>query len=86
MILAAHLEDGVELGIVDFQQLSVLVPDPQTERLVEFQPLRARLETLLQSVGFPLAPVLVVQSVEIDQREGEEPSGMGFVQGGRAFP
>ena len=80
LCLRAHLPDRVELRVIDRHELAVLVAVAQAERLVELQPLGPGLEALFEPLGLALAPVRVVDAVEVDQGEREEPAGVGLVE------
>ena len=84
-VLGTQLQDRLELRIVDRHQPAILVAIAQPERLVELQSLGPGLEARFQPFGLALAPFVVVDAVEIDQREREEPTGMGFVERGERF-
>ncbi len=83
IVFGAHCPHGVELGIIDRHQLAVLIAIPHAERLMKFQTLGACLETLLQSSRLAPAPILVVDPVEIQQRERQKPPGMSLIQRGQ---
>ena len=85
LVLAADLPDRVELRVVDRHELAVLVAVAQPEGLVELQALGPGLEARLQPLGLALAPAASSMPVEVDQGEGEEPAGMGLVEGGEGL-
>ena len=52
---------------------------------MELQPLGPGLEALFEPLRLALAPVGVVDAVEVDEGEREEPAGVGLVEGGERF-
>ena len=82
LVLGTDLPDRVELRVVHRHQLAVLVANGQPQALVKLQPLGAGGKALLKPLRFALAPVVVVDAVEVDQREREEAAGVRLVERG----
>src|SRR5207245_1238993 len=57
----------------------------QTQPLVDLEPSGAGSKTLFQALDLAVGPVTVIDAVEIDAREREEPAGMRLVEGRERF-
>src|SRR5262249_39100588 len=82
VVLRAYFPNGVELWVVDLHQLAVLVAVAQAEELVKLQPAGARLEARLQPLRLALAPVRIIDAIEVEEREGKETAGVRLVERG----
>src|SRR5262249_40675343 len=82
VVFGAHLPDRVEPRVIDGHQLAVLVAVAEAERFVELESLGPSLETLLQTLRLAIPPVRLVDALEVDQSEGEEPPEVRLVEGG----
>src|SRR5207245_789376 len=77
----ADFPNFVQLRVVDLHQLAGLVAKTQAEPFVKLESFGPGVEALFESLGFAVAPVGIVDPVEINEREGEEPTGMCIVEG-----
>ena len=84
-VFRADLPDCVELGVVHGDVAAVSIAMTEAERLVELQALGPRAKAGFESLGLAIGPAWVINALEIDEGVGEEPAGVGLVEGGEGL-